>query len=134
MAEFTVPVVRISGTAPIDGADAIEVAQVLGYRCVVKKGEFAVGDLAVYIPEAAIVPDYLLDLLGLKGKLAGPQGNRVKAVRLKNTISQGLLLPLSAINVVYIDGDPHINTDELRQLVSGGKPNASVPDLKHNNG
>lgn len=112
MAEFTVPVVRIAGIEPIDGADAIEVAQVLGYRCVVKKGEFAVGDLAVYIPEASIVPDYLLELLGLTGKLAGPQGNRVKAIKLRNTISQGLLLPLSAINVVYIDGEPHINTNE----------------------
>ena len=60
MAEFTVPVVQIVSISPIENADAIEVAQVLDYRCVVKKGEYQVGDLAVYIPEAAIVPENIL--------------------------------------------------------------------------
>lgn len=38
MSTFTVPVVRIRNIVPIENADSIEVAEVLGYRCVVKKG------------------------------------------------------------------------------------------------
>lgn len=97
MSEFTVPVVKIAKVEPIENADSIEVVQVLGYRCVVKKGQFAEGDLAVYIPEAAIVPDDVLELLGLKGMLAGAQGNRVKAVKLRGVVSQGLLMPVAML-------------------------------------
>lgn len=39
---------RISAIRPIEGADKIEVADVLGWSVVVGKGEFQAGDLAVY--------------------------------------------------------------------------------------
>jgi len=38
---------RIRALEPIEGADAIEKAAVLGWQLVVKKGEFQVGDFAV---------------------------------------------------------------------------------------
>lgn len=50
---------RIIQTYPIDGADAVEMAQVLDYHVVVKKGEFKAGDLAMYIEIDSIVPDGL---------------------------------------------------------------------------
>jgi len=50
---------KIINTYPIDGADNIEMAQVLDFHVVVKKGEFKVGDLAVYIEIDSIVPDGL---------------------------------------------------------------------------
>jgi RNA ligase (TIGR02306 family) len=95
MARFSVPVVAIKGLEPIPGADRIELAVVEGYRSVVVRGQFAPGDLAVYIPEGSIVPDVILTELGLVGKLAGPAGNRVKAVRLRGCLSQGILYRLA---------------------------------------
>lgn len=100
MATFKVPVLRVDGIEPIENADAIEVARILGYQCVVRKGELNAGDAVVYIPEASIVPEWLLRKLNLwddekgKGRLAGPNGDRVKAVRLRGVISQGLVVPL----------------------------------------
>lgn len=41
---------------PIEGADMIEVAHVLGWQCVVKKGEFEVGDLGVYFEIDSFLP------------------------------------------------------------------------------
>lgn len=82
-------------------ADAIEIAQVRGYQSIVKKGQFKTGDLAVYIPEQSVVPPWVLRRLGMwdeekgKGGLAGSKGDRVKAIKLRQVLSQGLLLPLN---------------------------------------
>ena len=75
-------------------ADRLELAAIGGFRCVVGKGSFVDGDLAAYIPEAAVCPDWLIAELGLEGKLAGSKKNRVKAVKLRGSLSQGLVYPV----------------------------------------
>ncbi len=60
-------------------------------RAVVAKGAFRTGDWAVYVPENALLPDDLVDELGLTGRLAGSRRNRVKAVRLRGELSQGIV-------------------------------------------
>ncbi|MEV4334590.1 RNA ligase (ATP) [Streptomyces sp. NPDC049597] len=72
-------------------ADALELAQVGLYRAVVAKGVYRTGDAAVYIPEQAVLPAALVEELGLTGRLAGGDANRVKAVRLRGELSQGLV-------------------------------------------
>ncbi|ORT60185.1 RNA ligase (ATP) [Streptomyces sp. CB03238] len=72
-------------------ADALELAQVGLYRAVVAKGAYRTGDAAVYIPEQAVLPPALVEELGLTGRLAGKASNRVKAVRLRGELSQGLV-------------------------------------------
>ncbi len=89
MSTFAVKVRRIA-VHPHANADLLELAQVDEYRIVVGKGQFRTGDLVVYIPEQAIVPAPLLEEMGLLGRLAGPQTNRVKAIRLRGEVSQGL--------------------------------------------
>lgn len=91
MSAFSAPVVRIRDIEPIPGADAIELAVVGDYRSVVRKGQFSPGDKAVYLPEAAVLPESLIETLGLTGKLAGSQKNRIKAMRLRGCLSQGIL-------------------------------------------
>lgn len=98
MSTFAVKVTRIKSIEPIENADAIELAVIGDYRSVVKKGEYALGQLAVYIPEASIIPQPLLKEMGLEGKLRGAEKNRVKAIKLRGCLSQGLIYP------VYLDG------------------------------
>lgn len=99
MAEFECKVYRLE-IENHPNADRLELAKVGEYRSAVRKGEFESGQLAAYIPEAAILPDWMLQKLGLwdkekgKGMLAGKLGNRVKAIRLRGTISQGLIYPI----------------------------------------
>ena len=78
-------------------ADALELAQVGLYRAVVAKGAYKSGDLAVFVPEQGVLPSALIDALGLTGKLAGSNADRVKAIRLRGELSQGVVIPLSLI-------------------------------------
>jgi RNA ligase (TIGR02306 family) len=100
---------KIDSLLPIVGADAIECAIVGGWTCVVKKGEFKVGDLAVYLEIDSWVPTELAPFLS-KGKeprvYEGIQGERLRTVKLRGQLSQGLLLPLSVIPFAsYIPDD-----------------------------
>ena len=79
---------------PHPNADRLELAAVGGFRCIVGKGSFVDGDLAAYVPEGAVCPDWLIAELGLEGKLAGKRHNRVKAVKLRGALSQGLVYPV----------------------------------------
>ncbi|MFE6923517.1 RNA ligase (ATP) [Nocardia sp. NPDC057663] len=85
---------------PHPNADRLELAQVGLYRAVVAKGQFATGDHALYIPEQAVLPEELIAELGLTGKLAGAQHNRVKAVRLRGEVSQGIVCTPAALSEV----------------------------------
>ncbi|MFI6878070.1 RNA ligase (ATP) [Streptomyces sp. NPDC050400] len=76
---------------PHPNADALELAQVGLYRAVVAKGAYRTGDTAVYIPEQSVLPAPLIEELGLTGRLAGGNADRVKAVRLRGELSQGIV-------------------------------------------
>ena len=88
---------KIDSLRPIVGADAIECAHVGGWTCVVKKGEYTAGDLAVYLEIDSWVPTELAPFLS-KGKeprvFDGIKGERLRTVKLRGQLSQGLLLPL----------------------------------------
>lgn len=89
MSNFTATVIRIN-VEKHPNADAIELACVGDYFSIIQKGYLKTGDLAVYIQEGSIVPEYIQEEVGCLGKLAGPSKNRVKAVTLRGVLSQGL--------------------------------------------
>ena len=82
---------KIKALEPIEGADAIEKAQVLGWQLVVKKGEFKIGDLCVYCEIDCIMPD--------KPEYAflEPRKMRIRTVKLRGQVSQGICFPLSVL-------------------------------------
>lgn len=88
---FDVKVVKLIIEAHTN-ADALEIARIGDYQSIVRKGQFKTGDLAAYIPEQALVPPDLIEEMGLTGRLAGAGKNRVKAVKLRGVLSQGLCL------------------------------------------
>ena len=88
---------KIDALNPIVGADAIECATVGGWKVVVKKGEYNVGDLAVYCEIDSWIPTELASFLS-KGKepreFEGIKGERLRTVKLRGQLSQGLLLTI----------------------------------------
>lgn len=96
---------------PIEGADAIEVAVVGGWKVVVKKGEFVKNSLAIYFEIDSFIPSTVAPFLTKPGhfpkEFNGIQGERLKTIKLRGQISQGLLLPVNKSS----DGVPYISTE-----------------------
>lgn len=88
-------VVRIADIQPIPGADAIEVATVKGWKVVVKKNEYKVDDMAVYYEIDSFLPVKpefeFLRKSSFKRLSNGHEGFRLKTIKLRGQISQGLL-------------------------------------------
>ena len=82
---------KIIDIQPIEGADKIEVATVLGWEVVVKKEEFKVGDLCCYIEIDSIVPPTKYF------EFMEPRKYRVRTIKLRKQISQGLLVSLDSL-------------------------------------
>jgi hypothetical protein len=79
----------IEKLSPIESADKIEVCHVLGWECVVKKGEFKVGDKVVYVECDAVMPDVP------EFEFLRDRKFRVRTIKLRGQISQGLVLPVN---------------------------------------
>jgi RNA ligase (TIGR02306 family) len=88
---------KILALDPIEGADRIEVASVLGYRVVTQKGIHKVGDLVVFVVPDTTVPRASWSEFLFKGDQAEKERIRLKAIRLRGQVSQGLLVPLYAV-------------------------------------
>lgn len=89
---------RILDIQPIEGADKIVKAQINGWQVVTAiDNGFKVGDLVVYCEIDAFLPHDLAPFLS-KGKepreYNGVKGERLRTIKLRGTLSQGMILPL----------------------------------------
>ena len=93
---------RIAQLKPIEGADRIQLCLLegLGWECVVKKGDFNVNDKVVYIETDSRVPERP------EFEFLRERKFKVKIIKLKKQVSQGLVMPLSILpNGNYNLGD-----------------------------
>jgi len=78
-------------------ADKLEMAKCEGFRCVVGKGQFQTGDLALYIPNQTMVSEAILRELNLwddekqRGLLSRTNGQVTKVITLRGEVSEGLI-------------------------------------------
>lgn len=99
MAFFGVNKEKIGKILPHPNADRLEIAQLDGvdFQFIIGKGTFKAGDTVLYFPIDSVLPAPLIEKLGLTGKLSGKEKNRIKTVRLRGELSQGIVGPLSLI-------------------------------------
>lgn len=94
---------RIAEVKQIEGADKIEGYRINGWWVVDKKGAYEVGDLVVYCEVDSWIPHAIAPFLTKPGhqprEYLGVKGERLRTVKLKGQISQGLLLPLVEDNL-----------------------------------
>jgi RNA ligase (TIGR02306 family) len=122
VSDFEVLVRQVDDVIDHGNADRLSIVKLLGYEAITAKEEdgshhFQPGEKVIYVPEAAIVPEALLKERGYWneekdiGMLAGKTGTRVKAIRLRGVLSQGLVWKLvegefeGEFGTYVVDGD-----------------------------
>lgn len=106
---------KIKAIKPIEGADKIEIVQVLNWDCVAKKGEYQVGDKVIYFEIDSLLPDIPM-LEWLKGSSWSQKLNKYKISthKFRGQISQGLVIPIKDfpefIKQVAVSLDPTLDT------------------------
>jgi len=112
----------------IPGADAIQVAVVDGWTCVVKIGEIEVGQKGVYFEIDSFLPvdDVRFEFLRKSSlrKMGDTEGFRLRTIRLRGQLSQGLFMPLHLFPEV--DAAEHVGTD-LTERLRIGKYEPPIP-------
>lgn len=83
---------KIKSLEPIEGADFIEKAQILGWTCVVRKGDFTVDAPCVFFEIDSVLPqdNPAFDFMS-------KSNYRVRTMKLKGVLSQGLAFPTTIL-------------------------------------
>ena len=85
---------KVEAVSSIPGADNIEQIRVMGWSLVAVKDEFKVNDLCVFFEIDSLLPDDRPDFSFMeKSKY------RVRTIKLRGVLSQGLAMPLSVLDV-----------------------------------
>jgi hypothetical protein len=123
---------RCGAIEKIEGADNIELMNVLGWKVITKIGEFKEGDLCVYFEIDSKLPEKEWSAF------MAPKHYKVKTMKLGKfkVISQGLALPVSIFDV-EIPNEEGVDVTELLEVkysvdednIRKNKPN---PDAKYN--
>ena len=100
MSSLIVDICKIDELEKHPNADRLKIATVKGWKCIVGLDDYEVGDAVVFIPPDSVMPQELIDkykLTYLSSKSTRQHG-RVRTVKLRGCISQGLVMPLSILN------------------------------------
>tara|TARA_Y100000310_G_scaffold209426_1_gene210038 strand:- start:2375 stop:2752 length:378 start_codon:yes stop_codon:yes gene_type:complete len=112
MAFFGVTKEKINLLYNHPGADRLDLAKLDGmsFQFVVGRDTFKLGDEVIYFPVDSLIPEDVLARIGLVGKLAGRNKNRVKTIRLCGEISQGIVATFDQLAGLV---DPSMDTETL---------------------
>lgn len=111
-----VTIQKIREVCPIENADAIEVVRVLGWSVVIKKGEFKLGDSVVYAEIDSLLPDRE------EFEFLRERKFRVKTIKLRGQISQGICFPMS----ILPEGE-YAEDDEVTEILGVKKYEPPIP-------
>jgi RNA ligase (TIGR02306 family) len=115
---------KIAHVRPIEGADRIEAVGILGWECVSKKGEFQAGDPCVYFEIDSLLPeDPRYEFLKTSSYRKDLKKYRLRTVKLKGQLSQGLVLPLS----LFPEAENFLEGQDLTDILGIEKYEPPVP-------
>jgi RNA ligase (TIGR02306 family) len=106
-------------------ADRMELAFAGGYQVCVRKGDYKTGDLAVYIPVDSILPNNLEAMIFGPDSKVKLKNHRVKAIKLRGAVSQGMLVPLEYAGNTFVKvGD---DVTEMLGITKYAPPLKAIP-------
>lgn len=92
---------KVAAIEPIPNADKIELVHIDGWQCVAQKGTYKVGELVCYFEVDSFLPVQDCYEFLRKGCFRSSahlgDGFRIKTMKMRGTLSQGLLMPLAEV-------------------------------------
>ena len=102
--DFAVKVVTIKSVTAHSNADRLDICDIAGWQCITQRGQYQPGSLAIYIPIDSILPKKVEDILFGPDAKIKLNKSRVKTIKLRGAISQGMLAKCSLFNVPEKEG------------------------------
>ena len=126
---------KIDEITPIDGAEKIECATVWGWKVVVGKNQFKKDQLIIMCEIDSWIPSTIAPFLTKDGHFPkvfnGVEGERLRTVKLRNCLSQGLILKIeNCFDVKNEGGKQYIN---IGVPLSYEDTNANISNFKSDN-
>lgn len=119
---------RIDSVRKHFNADALELVEIDGWQCVVSKGDFNPGDLCYYFEIGAFLPvrpEFEFLRRSCYRKTDSGEGFRIKTIKLRGEVSQGLAIPISKILeagwIISLRKESVVN-DARNQIEETGEP------------
>lgn len=132
MAFFGATIERIEKAWKHPDADRLDLCRIEGadFQFVAGRDNWQAGDLCIYFPIDSLIPLWVQQELGVEGKLSGKNQNRVKTVRLRGEISQGLVGSPEIVRKVNADFEVVHGADVTELL---GVEKYEPPVVQHKN-
>lgn len=113
---------KIKSLSPIDGADKIILAEFesIGWRCIVNKNQFQVGDKAIYCEIDSVLPElpeyeFLRKRCYVDNGLV--KGFRIRSMKLRGVLSQGICFPINILpRQIWVPEGIKINAGDFEKI------------------
>lgn len=114
---------KIQKILPIENANAIELIKIDGWQCVAKKGEFLPDELCVYFEIDSFLPVRpefeFLRKSSFRTMADGSEGFRIRTVKLRGQVSQGIIFPLSILErcgkIIYENDKTYLLIEDVTE-------------------
>lgn len=124
---------KITNITPIEGADKIELVTVGGWKVVAAKDvNHKVGDLVVYCEIDSFLPIKeefeFLRKSSYKKMSDGTEGFRLKTIKLRGQVSQGLILPIKELSIFQFASSSNLSEgDDVTNILGITKYEPPIP-------
>lgn len=100
MAPLIVEICKVVNVEKHPNADRLDLITVKGWLCVAGKDTIKKNDLVIYIPVDSVLPSDLEYIIFNDSQIK-PKNGRIKTVKIRGAISQGLVLPIGSLSAHY---------------------------------
>ena len=120
---------KIKDIYPIIDADSLECAIVDGWRVVVKKDEFKISELVVYFEIDSWIPTVIAPFLVNKTAhvYKSIEGSRLKTIKLRGQISQGLIMPISILDGLNVTICEDLDVSSILNVIKWDPESDEMP-------
>ena len=134
MSLYKVPITQVLEVSNHPNADRLELISVYSFQVIASKGQYQKGDAVIYVPVDSILPKDLEDFLFPPDSKIKLNGSRVRAAKIRQVVSQGLLIKPDSLSSLdkYKDLEVDIEQD-LKDILGITKYEPPVPGFQQTN-